>query len=127
MLKFPQHVHERVEAIVPDVVRPLRLQRAQGSHDRVHHLVAALGQVDQPAVGATWCATFEIAKLLKLADQVVGRLPRHADLPGELGQPDPVGRRPGKDHEMCILQVGEAGGTNVLVDAGPGALPGDAK
>jgi hypothetical protein len=79
-VKLPQHVHERRELSMADFVGPFGLGGAQRRKDRTHHPVAALGQVDQPALAPGSRATFEIAERFKLARGIVGGLTRHADL-----------------------------------------------
>ena len=62
-------------------------------------------------------SALDISQRFELPDDVVGRLPRHANPPREVRRAYPVGRRKGEDGEMSGLQVGEARSLEVRLHA----------
>ncbi len=58
--------------------------RGRGGEDGIDHLVRAPRQMNQPAFGAGGGTALEISEHFQLTNEIVRRLSRHADLPGEL-------------------------------------------
>ena len=76
--------------------------------DELDHPPSPWGQVDPPALAFPFGSSFEITHRFELPNNVIGRLPRHANPARKVGWPHPVGRGKAEDGKMDGLQVGEA-------------------
>jgi hypothetical protein len=77
-----------------------------------------VGKIDPAALAFPLCSPLEVTQRFELSDDVIGRLPRHANPSREVGRPHTVERRKASDGEMGGLQIREPCGFDVRLHAG---------
>ncbi len=75
--------------------------------DDPDHPPGAGREIDEAALAFPRRSPLEVTQRFQLSDNVIGRLPRHANPAREVGWPDAVGRRKTEDSEMGWLQIRE--------------------
>lgn len=66
-------------------------------------LQASLRQVNKPSITFRANAPLKVAESFHLTNEVVGRLPGHAELPRKIRRPHAIRNRVGEDREVRLL------------------------
>lgn len=121
--KLAQHGQEDVEAILPNLFCPFIMKLSQTGEYRLGDGLPFRTEVDETPIASFRGAPFKVAKLLKLADQIVDGLSRHSLLARQIGWSLGDRQRVREHGEMGLLEVGETRFVNGLQHTVSDVLP----